>query len=129
METASGKSLLIAPASEYYLNNKDFTARRFFLFTISGNNISEGRIVEFIGKSFNVEENIDALLINYDQDVITDFNGGIFQYDVNYNNITNKTYNNGTLSKQNASIINGNKNFHCCPVKFPMFLQNMLGFT
>src|SRR5690606_34866731 len=42
-----GSSLLVVPSNGKKLNNKDFTFRRFFIFSLSGDEVADGRIVEF----------------------------------------------------------------------------------
>ena len=87
--------MLIVPAPEKYVENTDFSIRRFFLFRTQNSKVSDGRIVEFVGEEYNVEQNLDFLLENYDKNTITDFNGSILQYDINYSPLENTTFANG----------------------------------
>lgn len=95
ISATDGNMLLIVPAPEHQVSNETFTIRRFFTFWISGHNIKSGRIIELVGKNYNVERNLDFLLKNYNQDKIEGFNGGILQYDLSYNPILQATYENG----------------------------------
>ncbi|HVW99149.1 MAG TPA: hypothetical protein VHA52_01700, partial [Candidatus Babeliaceae bacterium] len=57
-----------------------------------------------VGLKYDVNDNLDFLLKNYDQRSIAGFNGGIFQYDVNYKSIIRTTYENGSPSAKPASF-------------------------
>ncbi|MDN5284199.1 MAG: hypothetical protein JWR38_473 [Mucilaginibacter sp.] len=104
VKATDGSSQLVVPTSENYVNNKDFTIRRFFIFTASGNNIADGKIIELIGKKYNVSDNLDLLLKNYNQNDIVGFNGGILQYDIHYRQVKSAVYENGQKSNKEGSI-------------------------
>lgn len=91
----SSSGLLIVPAAEHYVNNRDYTVRCFFIFKTAGSEVSNGRIVEFVGKKYNVTDHIDFLLKSYNQKRIAGFTGSILQYDVNYRPVTNTVYEQG----------------------------------
>lgn len=92
VNTTDGNTLLVVSAPEHHVDNKDFSIRRFFIFRADGRTITDGRIIELVGRKYNVEDNLDFLLKNYNQDMITGFNGGILQYDVSYRFITDAVY-------------------------------------
>ncbi len=99
------RSLLIVPAPEHNVNNPNFSIRRFLIFRVSGNKVVDGRIVEFLGEKYNVNDNIDLLVKQYDSTNIPNFNGAVLQYDVNYNFITSAHYSNGMKDKSTVRII------------------------
>ncbi|MDR6570728.1 hypothetical protein [Chitinophaga ginsengisegetis] len=92
VETTDNKTLMIVPASEHYVKDRSFNIRRFFIFTPDGRTIGDGRIVEFVGRNYNVDEDIDSLIKNYNQASIPGFSGSILQYDVNYSPLANSAY-------------------------------------
>src|SRR5690606_32096837 len=99
-------------APEQYVAAKELSIRRFFVFTTSGNNVSDGRIVEFVGENYDVTSNIDLLLRNYDKSSIPSFSGAILQYDVNYQSLISHSYVKGQLDgvKKELQNIVGSKN-------------------
>lgn len=94
-QSTSGERLLVVPARERRVNNKDIKIRRVFIFNASGGVVSDGRIVEFLGMKYDVDENLRFLVRNYDRSTIAEFNGGVMQYDVNYRPLENVTYKGG----------------------------------
>ncbi len=75
-------------------------------------NVSDGRIVEFVGENYDVTSNIDLLLRNYDESSIPSFSGAILQYDVNYQSLISHSYVEGQLDgvKKELQNIVGSKN-------------------
>ncbi|WP_293304248.1 hypothetical protein [Pedobacter sp. UBA5917] len=94
------KELLIVPAPEHYIADEKYRIRRFFIFTTSKSEISNGEIVEFLGSDYKVEDNLDFLLKNFEQKTIGNFNGAIIRYDVNYAFLKNTTFENGKIGSK-----------------------------
>ncbi len=107
VKSTSGKTLILVPAPEQHIDNLDITARRFFVFTANGSNVSDGRIVELIGNKYNVNDNFDLLLKNYDRNEIAGFNGSILTYDVNYHFVYSTSFSNGKKNNHDARIVTG----------------------
>jgi hypothetical protein len=104
METADKTTLLVVPAREQRLRSRSLSARRFFIFKISGGEIRSGGITEFIGQGYDVEKNLDLLIKNQQQSFIPGFNGAILKYDVNYRFLSSQAYENGTKSSKKIEV-------------------------
>ena len=105
VKATDSSSLLIVSASDKYVRSGDISIRRLFVFKTAGGSVTDGKIVELVGKKYNVKKNTDFLLKNYNQDHIDKFNGGIFQYDINYRSISNATFENGQRSNKFSHIM------------------------
>lgn len=86
------------------MSSKDASIRRLFVFTLSGNNVSKGVIMEFLGKKYDVRRNLDKLIANADRQTIEDFNGTIFTYDVNYSQLGSAVFENGVKLEAKAQL-------------------------
>lgn len=104
-QTVNGNDILVVPARENPVNNRDVKIRRFFIFTTIGQSISDGRIVEFVGLKYDVGENLRFLLKNHDRSAISGFSGAIIQYDVNYVQIGNAFYKDGQRISSETAIV------------------------
>lgn len=106
VKTNDGSTLLIVPAASPPAENKNLTFERFLVFRPSGSMITAGKIVELLGKKYNVASNSAFLLKNQDQNNIPGFNGAILQYDVNYQPLTNASHESGQkIANTSTSII------------------------
>ncbi|GAA4304122.1 hypothetical protein GCM10023143_08220 [Compostibacter hankyongensis] len=72
---------------------------RFFVFPVSNHHIIDGGMVEFIGQNYDVWDNIDFLLKNFDQDTIPGFNGIVARYDIYRTPTSGIVYRNGQKAK------------------------------
>ena len=106
LRSSSGKEILVVPAPEKYVGNKEFTIRRFFVFSSSSSNVDDGKIIEFIGRNYNVSDHIDKLLKNYESQRLEGFNGGILTYDINYRLISGVHFANGKKQTSRVKIEN-----------------------
>lgn len=97
IQTNDSNTILIVPMPDPHATarNKDITFKRFLVFQPSGNNITNGKVVELVGEKYNVKRHSDFLLKRISQNSIPGFNGSILQYDVNYNPLENARYENG----------------------------------
>ncbi|MBC6110304.1 hypothetical protein ACFOG5_06025 [Pedobacter fastidiosus] len=114
IRSSKGHQLLIVPAPEHYVRNKDLSIRRFFVFRTEHDETVSGQIVELLGRKFNVEENLDNLLANYEETKITNFNGSVYVYDINYQKVRSATYLKGQKTESFSSIVSAradNKSF------------------
>lgn len=96
-----GAPVLVVPANERQLNNKDISIRRFFIFTVDGSNVKLGVIVEFLGEKYDVTSNLDFLLKSLGKEEIDGFNGAILQYDINYRPMESVRY---TMGKKDKAV-------------------------
>ena len=103
---SSNGALIVVPAPEKKVDNKQLSVRRFFIFSLSGNAISDGRIVELTGDSYDVEKNVDHLLKNIGRSTIHNFNGAVITYDINYSFLESTTYQNGNSNATETRLIN-----------------------
>ena len=103
--TNSKERMLVVPAPNPRIDNPDEQLLRFFFFTLKENTIVNGRIVEVLGHKYNLKENIDMLLKNYDSDVIYSFNGAFLFYDINYHNIESRTFKEGKIQSNMTTRI------------------------
>jgi uncharacterized membrane protein YgcG len=101
---ANGKVLLAVPTREVKFNNKNIEVRRVFLFEQTSGEITSARIVEFVGDKYDVTANLDYLIANIGKKQIPGFNGGIFQYSVNYLKNGNWIYENGSRTKKQGGF-------------------------
>jgi len=95
LKTSDKKDMVVVPAPEKPVLNPDITMRRFFIFTTSGQAITDGKIIELQGLQYNVNDHIYFLLTQHGQEKIKGFNGAIFQYNINYYPISNAVYRKG----------------------------------
>lgn len=102
----TGQTLTIVPTLENKITNNEFKVRRFFIFTRNGNEIVDGRIVEFIGINYSLEDKLLSIIPSYREHTISDFTGAIFQYDLNYFPITNSVYKSGAEMTYKAKLEN-----------------------
>jgi len=102
--TSPEGQLIIVPAPEHRVNNKTYSIRRFFVFTTSGNQISNGKIVELVGENWNIDDQIDLLLKSTNKSEIKGFTGIILNYDINYQRVSSITFVNGIKSKINSEL-------------------------
>lgn len=98
-------TLLVVPAPVPAVDNPNLAHKRFLVFRPSGNEIKEGRMVEFLGSKKELDKKTDFLLKNYDQNTIPGFTGAILQYDVNFRPIRNASYVNGHKRKNTQTAI------------------------
>lgn len=105
LTTDRRNEVLVIPMADQYINNSDFSLKRFFLFDVERNTITGGRIIEIVGEFYSVEKNIDHLIKNYDQDIIPGFNGSILQYNVNYILSDEAVFKNGEKSVNEHAVI------------------------
>jgi hypothetical protein len=94
LKTDNGQFLVVS-APEKRVTNKDYKIRRVFVFSISGDRVTNGIIMEFVGYKYNVADNLDKLISNYRQGFINGFTGTIFEYDINYRQSNSAVYENG----------------------------------
>lgn len=98
-------STMIVPAPEQKLNTKNTSVRRFFIFRFEGNALRTGNIKEFWGKDYDVNKNIDNLVILDGKEGIPGFTGDIIDYDLNYNFIGSKVYRKGNYERKWEGMI------------------------
>jgi len=106
IQSVNGDSLVIVPAPENYIGVKDISVRRFFVFKTDGVSVSDGRIVEFVGESFDVSSQVDLLLKHFRSDVVPGFTGIVLDYDVNYDLFDKKSYTGGQLDNRDVGLVN-----------------------
>ena len=104
VQTVGGKELIVVPAPEHKLRTKDFSLRRYFIFTVSGNIITDGNIFEFLGEKCDVEEKLKTLLPNIERTTIPEFTGLVAKYDINYHHINSISYKDGKRTSRNSRI-------------------------
>lgn len=105
---SSEGDLLVVPTIENYVNNKAYSIRRVFVFLKSGSRITGGRILEFLGFNYNVDDNLDFLIKNYNKKQISGFSGDILQYDINYMPLKSLAYDNGVVSTVQGDMVKKN---------------------
>lgn len=95
--------IVVVPANERRLRNRDrdISIRRFFVFTLRGEDVADGNIVEFVGEKYDVSKNLDFLLQAFGKEEVTGFNGSFITYDINYGYINSAVFKNG--KKVNAT--------------------------
>lgn len=98
-------ALLVVPAEEYPLQNKDISIRRFFIFTVRQSEVNRGNIIEFLGRKYDVTENLDFLLNSFGKNEVEGFNGSFITYDINYNYVTSVVFQDGKKIKNAESRI------------------------
>lgn len=98
-------ALLVVPANEYPLQNKDISIRRFFIFTVRQSEVNRGNIIEFLGREYDVTENLDFLLNSFGKNEVEGFNGSFITYDINYNYVTSVVFQDGKKIKNAESRI------------------------
>jgi hypothetical protein len=104
MKSTAGKNLVLVPAADVEIGNENYTMNRFFVFSASGNDVTNGEIVELLGYKYNVKNNADLLLKNYDQPYISGFTGSILRYDINYTLSEGVAFENGKKNDAKVSI-------------------------
>jgi len=88
--------VLVVPAPEHPLYDINYTMRRVFLFSLSENQVTKCEIVEFLGYKYDVSNNLDILIKGYyNKNLLENFSGSIYQYDINYTFINSSKYENG----------------------------------
>ncbi|GAA4904475.1 hypothetical protein GCM10023313_03820 [Mucilaginibacter defluvii] len=107
VKSTSGKTLILVPAPENHIDNKDISIRRFFIFGGNGTSVNNGTIVELLGVKYDVNDQFDFLLKNYDRDNITGFNGDIIQYDLNYHLLSTSSFKKGIRTNNLTTIESG----------------------
>lgn len=110
VESSDKSILLVVPARERRVRNKDISIRRFFIFRTIGSTISNGTITEFIGRKYDVGGNLETLLKNYSEFSINGFSGSILQYDVNYRLVGSRTFSNGEKVNTHSTIVRKSRN-------------------
>ncbi|WP_448633232.1 hypothetical protein [Pedobacter panaciterrae] len=102
---SNGNSLLIVPTIENYVENKNIQIRRVFIFSKNGNEITGAKIVEFVAKNFDLEHNLNNVISNYKNNSISNFNGSVLIYDINYISESSAVYENGKKTNRKAGFI------------------------
>lgn len=102
---SNGNSLLIVPTIENYVENKNIQIRRVFIFSKNGNEITGAKIVEFVAKNFDLEHNLNNVISNYKNNSISNFNGSVLIYDINYVSESSAVYENGKKTNRKAGFI------------------------
>ena len=105
LTTANRETILVVPASGVPMDNKDIQFMRFFFFTLNGNTVSGGKIVEVLAKKYDLKNNIDVVLKNYDGKVINNYNGAVLMYDINYNYTKSSNFEGGKLTAKETRIL------------------------
>lgn len=108
LNTSSGK-VLVVPTSEMDVSSTDFSIRRVFVFSLSRNSISKGVIIEFLGKKYDVSDNLNRLIVDASKSSIPEFNGTILTYDVNYRQLNSAVFKEGIKieARSNITMITG----------------------
>src|SRR5699024_8015416 len=88
-------TVLVVPANECPLQNKDISIRRFFIFTVNQTEVNRGNIIEFLGRKYDVTENLDFLLKSFGKNEVKGFNGSFITYDINYNYVSSDVFQDG----------------------------------
>lgn len=104
VKSPEGTDIVVVPTIENYVNNKSVNIRRFYLFESLDNDIASGRIVEFIGFKYAVNQKLSTLIPNYRQSSINGFDGAIIQYDLNYRWIEGSLFHKGLKSTDKVAI-------------------------
>lgn len=84
LKAHDGSELIIVPTKENKLVEKTINIKRFFIFTKKGGSVVDGKIVEFLGHDYPLEDKLKELLANYNSSRVGDLTGAIFIYDLNY---------------------------------------------
>lgn len=99
-------SYLVVPTRENYIENKSFSVRRVFLFSLRNSRVVECQIIEFVGKDYDVTENLDYLIKNNNNSQLSGFNGGIVRYDINYFKKSSAVFSDGKKLEGDGKWIN-----------------------
>ncbi|ATP56730.1 hypothetical protein CPT03_09710 [Pedobacter ginsengisoli] len=102
---SDGKNILVVPTIENRLENRAVSVRRVFLFTEGNHQIEDGKIVEFYGYDFDVEDNLNKLISNYQKKSINGFSGAIQQYDINYFFVRSSVFDRGSITDKKVEIV------------------------
>lgn len=102
---SSAGDLIVVPTTEKHVANKELSIRRFFIFSIRGNIVTDGQIIELLGENFDVESHTDELLKNLNNTTIAKFSGAILSYDINYSFKSSVSYKNGKQVADRVEII------------------------
>lgn len=101
-----GTSLLVVPTKENALKEGSIKIRRFYIFTQKSNAISDGKIVEFLGKNYSLDENVKTLIANYKNTTVANLTGALFTYDLNYFQLSGERYINGKRTGEASHLEN-----------------------
>lgn len=107
-KTSGNNITLVVPLANPHVTkrNKHISLNRFLVFQTSEGNITDGKIIELLGKKYNVKKHSDYLLQNISQNSIPGFTGAILQYNVNYQPVANAVYEKGNKkSNTHTSIV------------------------
>lgn len=100
---SSGERLIYVDAPGYDLGTNTINFARAFLFSINNDMITGGQIIEVYSKTNDLKD-LSAIIENYKNPSISNFDGSIISYDVNYGFQGSKVFVNGKLNKGTAHI-------------------------
>jgi uncharacterized membrane protein YgcG len=104
IDISNNSKLIAVPTIENYVSNKEVSIRRLFIFKAHGDQVSDGKIVEFIGTNYDVSSKLNMLVSNFQNNSISGYNGAVIQYDLNYRWMHGVLYNNGAIVHNNVTI-------------------------
>jgi hypothetical protein len=96
----NGDTIVFVPVENHKINAPSLELIRYFTFKKHNNNITEGRIVEFLGNRDVVNGDGETLARKLKSKKINNFDGSTFVYDLNYNHLSGSFYMRG--EKANA---------------------------
>lgn len=101
---SSEEEYLVVPTIEGTVNTKNVTMRRLFLFEMNNKVVNSGQIVEFFGLDYDVNKNLNKLILNEKNEVVKGFNGAIIHYDLNYWWTSGDSFKNGKKDVKNFKL-------------------------
>lgn len=108
-------SLLLVPAAEFKLDNKDVGFLRKFIFVEKGGIVKQARIVEIYGDPHYLSQHGDDLFLSYNSQTIENFSGSIITYDLTYRFLRGLVFKDGIKQNALAEIKSAKKNSMITP--------------
>jgi hypothetical protein len=110
VDGSNGLKFIAVPTIENHVSNRSVSVRRLFVFEASKNEITSGRIIEFIGLNYPVNQELETLVKSVHNVFIAGFDGAIVQYDLNYRRVEGALYEKGNKKQDNIAVSKSKEN-------------------
>ncbi|NHA07720.1 hypothetical protein G7092_28225 [Mucilaginibacter sp. HC2] len=104
IDSKPGTKFIAVPTIEDHVSNRSINIRRLYVFEANNNQITDGKIIEFVGFNYPVDHELDNLIKNFHSNIIVGFNGAIIQCDLNFRWTEGAVYENGNIKQNNITI-------------------------
>ncbi|MBB6111798.1 hypothetical protein SAMN05421821_11479 [Mucilaginibacter lappiensis] len=104
IDSKPGTKFIAVPTIEDHVSNRSINIRRLYVFEANNNQITDGKIIEFVGFNYPVDHELDNLIKNFHSNTIVGFNGAIIQCDLNFRWTEGAVYENGNIKQNDITI-------------------------